>query len=70
MVVMKKKIPPYAGKIEPWYLCVKCDQVATWRINTTGIDGEGINLCRTHCIEILQRPGNKQLLEQAKRRGL
>jgi DNA polymerase III alpha subunit (gram-positive type) len=66
---MKKRIPRYAIPIEPWYPCEQCDRIATWRINTTGIDGEGFDLCRKHCIELLQRPENKDLLEQAEQRG-
>ncbi len=62
----RKKISPYAVRIEPWYPCKTCDQTSRWRVNTVGIDGEGVDLCERHVAEVLRQPGNERLLEQAR----
>lgn len=61
---------PYVGRLDPahgWPCEVvgHCYEVAAWRLNTNGVDGDGKNFCGEHVHQELQRAGNAQLIAQA-----
>lgn len=64
-----KQIEPYVAKQSTLleYPCEEeaCGSIANWRVNASGIDGAGMDFCEQHAMQILQQPGNEQLLEKA-----